>query len=292
MMENDGFIGLTAICGEEGTCKTSMALSFPRPLSHLDIDVGGYARASWRIDTEGIESHSFPKPLTDADIAKMKGGEYKQEASSRAIGVPKKIEGMKELWQTIIDQIVKDALDSSLHTIVIDSATMHYKIGCDAYLQELQEKQLYRWKNDQQTKNRPWNDSEYREKLQPMEYGVVYDRLQRIYHTCRSYRKNLVLVHYPTDEYGTIADGKGGFTEGKTGKIIMDGYKETAKFCDLIVWTELRENMVDGKKDTYPVAKITKCGIEGMGLRAKGMEIMANYDAIINLRNMLRGTTE
>ena len=154
---------IIALCGEEGSCKTTMALTYPKPLSHLDIDVGGYRRAAWRLDTSEIESHIFPKPLTDADIAKMKGiVEVNPKASTRTKAIPKKIEGMKELWQIIIDQIVKDALNPKLRSIAIDSATLHYKIGCDAYLQELQEKQLIKWKTNPPTKNLPFDENDYR----------------------------------------------------------------------------------------------------------------------------------
>ena len=202
----DDYLGIVTICGEEGTCKTSMSLTFPKPQSHLDIDVGGYKRAAWRIDTTGIETHSFPKPLTDADIAKMKGITTTEISTRTVTAIPKKIEGMKELWQNIIDQFVKNCLTPEIRTVIFDSATQMYKIGCDAYLQELQEKQLIRWKKDKP--GTPFDENDFREKLQPIEYGVVYDRLQRIYHTSRSYTKNLILIHYPTDEYGPMPDGK------------------------------------------------------------------------------------
>ena len=286
-MAIEEFIGIVAICGEEGTCKTTMALTFPKPLSHLDVDMGGYARAAWRLDVSEVESHSFPKPLTDADIAKMKG--ITTNVSTRTVAIPKKIEGMKDLWQLTIDQIVKDALNTEIKTIVIDSATMHYKIGCDAYLQELQEKQLSKWRNDPRTKNAPFDENDYREKLQPVEYGNVYSRLQAIYHTCRSYHKNLILVHYPTDEYGAVPDGKGNITEGKTGKIIMDGYKDTSKFADLILWLSIKETITAGVKEKHPVAKITKCGLAGMGLNAVGLEVPATYEGIINLQRLMKG---
>lgn len=292
----DDYLGIITICGEEGTCKTSMALTFPKPQSHLDIDVGGYKRAAWRIDTTDIETHSFPKPLTDADIAKMKGITTTEVSTRTVAAIPKKIEGMKELWQNIIDQIVKDCLKEDLKSLVIDSATQMYKIGCDAYLQELQEKQLIKWKKT--NPSTPFDENDFREKLQPIEYGVVYDRLQRVYHTSRSYRKNLILIHYPTDEYGPMPDGRGGFADGKTGKTIIDGYKETAKFSDLVVWLSVKSQMVlsdptDPKsqkvEEKYPVAKITKCGIEGTGLAAVGLEIPATYEGIVNIVSLLKG---
>ena len=82
--------------------------------------------------------------------------------------------------------------------------------------------------------------------------------------------------------------------DGKTGKIILDGFKETVKLVDLVVWTRIAERVVTVQDsppfmEKYPVAKFAKCGIEGMGLKAVGMEVMASYEAIINLRNMMRG---
>ena len=287
-MDEIEFIGIVLICGDEGTCKTSMGLSFPKPLSHLDIDMGGFIRGAWRIEQEGIESTSFPKPLTDSDIAKMKG--ITTEVSTRVMSVPKRVEGMKELWQKIIDKIVADCLNPDIKSIVIDSATLLYKIGCDAFLQELQEKQLARWKGDSTTRNLPFDENTYREKLQPIEYGNVYDRLQRVFHTARSYQKNLILIHYPTDEYGSIPDGKGGYNEGKTGKIIVDGYKDTAKYSDLVVWTLVKEVKEKGGKTTkLPTARITKCGIRGMGLQVVGMEVEASFEGVMGLRRMLAG---
>lgn len=293
----DDYLGIVAICGEEGSCKTTMSLTFPKPSSHLDIDVGGYKRAAWRIDTTDIETHSFPKPLTDADIAKMKGiVKPDPEVSTRAVAIPKKVEGMKELWQSIIDQLVQDCLREDIKSITMDSSTQMYKVGCDAYLQEIQEKQLIKWKKN--NPNTPFDENDYREKLQPVEYGVVYDRLQRIYHTSRSYKKNLILIHYPTDEYGPMPDGRGGFAEGKTGKTIMDGYKETAKFSDFVAWLSVKSRTVLSDptnpqspkiEEKYPVAKITKCGIEGTGLRAVGLEIPATYEGIVNIVNLLKG---
>lgn len=292
----DEYIGLVALVGEEGTGKTSMGLSFPKPLSHLDVDVGGYRRAAWRIDATGIETHSFPKPLTDADIAKMKGITTTEISTRKVTSIPKKIEGMKELWQNMIDQFVADCLKEDIKSIVIDSATMQYKIGCDAYLQELQEKQLIKHKKS--SPNTPFDENDFREKLQPIEYGIVYDRLQRIYHTSRAYRKNLILVHYPTDEYGPMPDGKGGFADAKTGRTIMDGYKDTAKFSDLVMWLSIKSHLVlsdptnpqsQKVEQKYPSAKITKCGIEGTGLAAVGLEIPAMYEEIVNIVNMLKG---
>lgn len=281
-MTEDEFIGVVAICGNEGTGKSSMALTFPRPIHHLDIDVGGFRRAIWRLeDKTNITSTSFPKPI---QMGKLMG---QDKQSSTRISVPKKVEGMKELWQAIITEFVTKCTNPDISTLIVDSATMLWNICHQAYLQELQERQLAN--HLKRSPNVPFDENDYRERLQPIEYGPANDRMTTVLHTARSYGKNLVLTHYPTDEYGPMPDGKGGMVEAKTGKKVIDGFKHTTKLADLVVWTDLKESNNQGVREYYPSCKVTKCGIEGMGLNAVGMEFVANFESLINLRNLLRG---
>ncbi len=279
----DDYLGITAIVGDEGTGKTTMALTFPRPVRHFDIDVGGFRRAAWRLeDTTDIVTKSYPMPI---QAGKLMG--QTTDASSR-IHIPKKVEGMKEMWQQIVQDFVEACQDTSVATIILDSSTLLWNINHKTELQMIQERQPAKHMKDKP--NIPFDENDYRERLQPVEYGPANDRMRQLLHTARSLQKNLVLVHYPTDEYGTVPDGKGGMVEGKTGKTILDGFKETVKLVDLVVWTRIAERTLEGNvNEKYPVAKIAKCGIEGMGLKAVGMEVIASYEAIINLKNMMRG---
>lgn len=291
----EDYLGITAICGDEGSGKTTMALSFPKPLRHFDIDVGGYRRAAWRMEMEGVATKAYPRPI---QINKLLG-QQKEEASTR-INFPKKVEGMKELWQTVVTDFVAACQDAEVATIVLDSATLLWTVCHNGVLQETQERQLANFKKNNQ--HTPFDENDYRERLQPVEYGPANDRMRQLLHTARSFQKNLVITHYPTDEYGAIPDGKGNMVEGKTGIKIMDGFKETLKLSDLVVWTSIKSQMVllDPKnpqsqkmEEKYPSAKITKCGIEGMGLSAVGLEIPATYEAFINIKNaMLVATKE
>ena len=281
----DDFIGITAICGDEGTGKTTMALTFPKPLRHFDIDVGGYRRAIWRLDTTDSASKSYPRPI---QVNKLMG--QQTTSVSTRIEIPKQVTGMKELWQNVVTDFVEACQDAAVRTIVLDSSTLLWNICHNAHLQELQERQKVKWTTNPDTKHRPWDDNEYRERLQPIEYGPANDRMRTLLHTARSFSKNLVLVHYPTDEYGTIPDGKGNMVEGKTGKTILDGFKETVKLVDLVVWTSIKSTLVQGVEQKSAVAKITKCGIEGMGLSAVGLEVEATYEGIVNLKNMMMGS--
>lgn len=275
----DDFIGITAICGDEGTGKTTMAITYPKPLRHFDVDVGGYRRAAWRLDTEGIVSKGYPKPI---QLDKLLG---QTGTPTTRLTIPKKVEGMKELWQRIVTDFVEACMDATVKTVVVDSATLLWNICHNSHLEELQEKQLAAHRK--KTPNIPFDENDYRERLLPVEYGPANDRMRTILHTARSYQKNLVLTHYPTDEYGTIPDGKGNLVEGKTGVIILDGFKETKKLVDLVVWCSIKGTVVEGIEQKQPIAKITKCGIEGMGLGAVGLEIPATYEGIINLKNLM-----
>ncbi len=293
-MELEGSV-IAAICGDEGTGKTTMALTFPKPLRHFDVDVGGYRRAIWRLDAEGIESKGYPKPI---QVAKLLGTKTDPSASTRIL-IPKKVEGMKELWQLIVTDFVAACQDTAVKTVVIDSATMLWGICHNSHLQMIQERQLA--KHMAVNRNRPFDENDYRERLQPIEYGPANDRMRTILHTARSYSKNLILTHYPTDEYGTIADSKGNMVEGKTGKVVLDGFKETKKLVDLVVWCSIKSSMVPSdpnKPDSpkvekkEPVCKITKCGLEGAGLAAVGLEIPATFEGVVNLVNLLKGAAK
>jgi len=257
-------------------------LTFPNPLRHFDIDVGGYRRAIWRLPASNVESKGYPKPI---QVDKLMGT---QGTPTTRLSIPKKVEGMKELWQQIVTDFVAACQDTEVKTIVIDSATLLWGVCHNSHLQELQERQIPKWKKDHP--NTPFDENEYRERLQPMEYGPANDRMRTILHTARSFQKNLVLTHYPTDEYAPMPDGKGGMADGKTGKKVIDGFKETLKLVDLVVWASIKEAASGGVTTKEPVCKITKCGLEGAGLAALGLEIPATYEGVVNLVNLLKGT--
>ena len=311
-MEVNDLLGIVAIVGEEGSGKSSMALSFPRKIFHFDIDVGGFKRAAWRLPEETriktLSTHEKLEPsiFTDFDIISKAYprpiqvdkllGLLTDKTSSRTIQVqfPKKVEGIKELWQVIVTDFVIVCQIPEVSSIIFDTSTLLWNIAHNTVLQEAQERQLYRWQQDSVHKNQKFDENEYRERLGEMEYGPANERITQLLHTARAFSKNLVLTHYPRDAYGMVADGKGGMEKGRTGEKELDGFKHTGKLADIIVWTSIKEDIVKGEngkpmKVKYPIAKFAKAGVEGMGLSAVGMEVPASFEGICNLRNLLRG---
>lgn len=307
--QNKNYIGDTSIVGEEGTCKSSMGLTWPKPLYYFEFDVGGFDRAVWRFEKEfkvlrlaanedipkdcldnyDIVSKPYPVPL---DITKLMGqiAEGKRTDAKFTVRFPKKVEGMKELWQIFVTDFVQLVQMPKLQTIQFDTSTVQYNISHKTILQELQERQVFNWKADQRTSSKPFDENSFRERLQPTEYGFAYDKLRQVYQTAQAYRKNTVSVHYPTDDYVKIPQQDGTTKEEKSGLKVPDGWKELSKIASLIVWTSIKENIViGGGRQKVPMCKITKCGIKGMGLDAVGMELPASFDSIINMRDAMSG---
>ncbi len=314
-MDLDNIIGIVAVVGPEGSCKTSMGLTFDKPLVHFDLDVGGFRRAKWRLP-EGtrvvcLQAHEniadikpgsfdiltkpFPRPV---ELSRLLGTEATQVSTRIQVQFPRKVTGMHELWQKIVRDFVTVCQWPEVVTIMIDSGTLFWFIDHRGYLQELQQKQLLKWQNDPAHKNQPFDENDYRERLQPIEYAEPNDRMTQIFHTARAFNKNLVLTFYPTDEYGPMPDGKGGYADQKTGKEIMDGFKNTGKLADLVVWTAVKSRLEPSDptnpnsmkvEKKVPFARIDKAGLDGMGISAVGMEVPATFEGIISLRNLMRG---
>lgn len=265
--------------GEEKTCKTTLALSFPKPLFHFDVDVGGYDRAAWRIDTEGVTSEKFYQPMK---IEKMMGQEVTEATKpgqKLSIRFPKKEVGMRELWQQIIRKYVEVLQDPTYKTIVFDSFTLMWNICHRSHLQEIQEKQIAKTPNVV--------DNDLRESLMPKEYGPANDRMRSIISNSRSMGKNLIITHYPKDVYGVRVTAQG--TEDyRTGAIAIDGFKEVAKLIDIAISTTTE--MRGTPKVKTPVCTITTCGLEGLGIAAEGIELPTpDYAGLMALVELFRG---
>jgi hypothetical protein len=300
------YLGVVSIVGEEGSCKSSMALTFPKPIYHFEIDIGGFSRAIWRIekqfkvkrlnqddDIQGVNfadfdiiSKPYPKPL---DISKLMGqlSEGKKTDKNFTVRFPKQVTGIKEIWQRIVTDFVIVCQQPAVSSIIMDTASLLYTYSHQGYLQECQERQILNWRSNSMTKNTPFDENNFRERLQPMEYATPFDRMEQIMQTAKSFRKNLILVHFPTDEYTKMVNEKGETVDGKSGVKIADGYKGIPKAADLIVWTYIKDSISMGRTTKQPLCKITKAGIDGFGLDAVGQEITATYEGIEALRNIL-----
>ena len=270
-----------AVWGAEGSGKTTFALTFPQPIFHLDLDVGGFARAIWRLDSAKITSKSYPTPI---QMEKLMGA----KKIGATVRFPRQVIGFKEVWQQIVVDFVAACQDKEINTIVVDSATQLWNIAHTSFLQEKQEIQM--------AKGITPEDDRFREQLQPVEFPN--DRIRSIIYTARSCGKNLVLTHYPRNIYRERATNRG-IEKYKTDEIEPDGFRDTRKLVDVVfwVWADNARPALGTQPATpvmplvMPRAKITdKCGLEGMGMSAVGLELPeASYQGLLKLREFMQG---
>ena len=261
---------IVVICGEEKSWKSTMALTFPRKLVHFDLDVGGWNRASWRIDKTDVVSKPYLLPI---QMEKLMGLGPKKDGVS--VRFPRKVVGYKETWQKIVIDFVAACQDESVKTVVMDSGTQLWTIAHTGLLQEKQEIQLSRGMKE--------DDDKFRERLQPVEFPN--DRMRTLIYTAGSYHKHLILTHYPKPVYKEKVTEKG-IESYKSDEVTVDGFKETERLADLVVWLSMEK---DKEGHLASIATITRCGIEGMGTAAHGLTIDPSYQGILDLQETMRG---
>lgn len=274
---------ICAIWGAEKTGKTTLALTFPPPIVHFDIDVGGFSRAAMSnsngdyILGNGMKvkakSEPFAVPL---QISKLLG----KGAADPSIRISPKVVGMRELWQRFLQAYVAALEDKTVNTIIIDSGTGLWEIVRQSYLQEKQEAQEINGVIPANVK--------YRESLQSIEYAEPNNRMRSVIYAPRTFNKNLILTHYPREVYAQRLTERG-VMDVPTGQFEIDGYKYTSALVDLLIMTQIKviETGIPPVKRALPVGTIT---LSGVGLSIVGSEIPdPTYEKIINLVNMARG---
>lgn len=201
---------ILSIWGETKTCKTTLALTFPTPLLHFEFDPGGFDRAAPRF------------------VEEIQSGAIKSQVYIAPIQYVVKLQGMKELWYKLLADYNRALEDKRIKTIVMDTATQLQQIARAGYLQQLQDKEPSR------------------QKLQQYEYTEPNARMRSIIYAARGHNKNLVLVHFATDDYITRPNPTTGALEQITsGKLVLDGFRETERLVDMDVYCYTTETQVE-----------------------------------------------
>lgn len=265
---------VVSIWGPEGTWKTSILLSWVDlgKLIHYEFDIGGFVRAAWRFTPAQLALITNKQFATPIQLERLKG------TDSPTSRLPKKLIGVKELWQAFVIDFVATCQTPDIVTIGFDSSTKLWNIVTRAYLQELQEKQLAQGVTE----------DKIREKLIQIEYGEPNDRMATLIYTARSYKKNLILIHYPRDQYKEFINAQGMKESLNTGVLEPDGFKETRKLIDLELHTEWVKDK--NNQDTIAVRILNKCALVGVGTKGLGLYLPTpDYKGIETLVKGLKG---
>jgi hypothetical protein len=294
----------------EGSGKSSFGLTWPKPLYHMEFDIGGFDRAAWRLpegtrvlrllphdDVKSVDWSKWdivtkPYPLP-VQLEKLLGTLQSAIKDNKVtLRPPRQVTGYKELWEELVIDFVNVCQAKEVKTIMPDSSTKMWEI---AHQSVLQDKQAIKMATGMKT-----DDPNFPYNLQPMDYPN--DRIEQMVATARAYGKNIIGTHYPKDVYKTLTNEKGQSVSMPSGEKLPDGFKHTLKISDVAFWAWTAPNskmyLDDAKKERNPnygkpephVKIDLKCGLPMMGMSYVGYELAEpTYDYLQSIISMLRG---
>lgn len=174
---------IVAIDGESGSGKNRLAFSAPDPIAFMSFDPN-YEKAYREAKASGVRIHRVGYSVP---IIKPDGRDG--EKIAKALG---------EVWDEFSNDFMGAVRDSSIETIVIDTATELFELVTYA---------IY-GKNVQ---------------VMPKERGHAYAAYRQVIREVENTSKNLVLLHKLKDEWRN---------DKSTGNRIRAGYKDTAFCCN------------------------------------------------------------
>jgi hypothetical protein len=274
---------IVSLVGEEKTGKTSLAMTAPKPIFHMDFDVGGFNRASWRFQEElrsgQIISTSYhaPQQADPVSVTALKSA-IKMRQNSAGIRPSRTgaLVGLTELWyDRFLTDYIKALEDPQIRTIVLDSFTMVWSLCHGSLLQEKQQRQK--------------QGDQLREQLLQIEYGQANERMRSIVFAARETNKNLIVVHHTDDKYGQQLNDRGQVESIIVGKT-HGGWKHIRPLVDLEIWTEISQVRGTVPAKRVPTARIELSGLhmDAVGLRFED----PNWDNIFQMIKVLRGEVE
>lgn len=245
---------IVAIWGENKTAKTTLALTFPSPIYHFDIDFG----------IDRARNSGYGKEL-------LKDAVIETNPYSVPVQISSKVEGMRELWFKILKDYMDQLKKKEVKTIVFDTATQLLDVNRLSFLQERQEKDRTEGKR-------------VREALGTFEYTEPNARMRSLFYMARAAGKNLVLTHYAQEEFKDRLTSTGQKESYRTGVMLLHGFKDTSGLVDLVIHTF---NKYSDTGVPQPHGVIT---LSGLDLAMVGQEMEApTYEKIEAMMSMLRG---
>ena len=259
------------IWGPDKSCKTTLGLTFPKPLALFEFDVGSYERAKYRFTEEvskGLIIYNvYPTPI-QANLAPT-------------FQITEKLVGIKELWRSFLQAYYEALTNPEIATLMIDTFTLNWEVGRQGFLQEKQESQ--------------GPNEKLRERLLPIEYAEPNARMRAILHAAKSQNKHLVLTHHAKDEYKPMPTERG-IEDMRTGNKERAGWVPLGDVVDIMVETYLDKkpalkqgNVVIQPADEKTVPYCKVC-LSGVALELVGLEFREpSYDKIMEQINRIRG---
>lgn len=254
---------IMGIWGPVKTAKSTLALTLPKPLVHIDLDQS-VDRALVRFQDCTIQRVPYGVPLSQVQL--------NFDITTKPYQLPvkwgEKVSGMVDLWALLWADLQVICESNEIASLVIDTGTILRHINVQMYLEKAQ-----------QVNNT-------RTSLSPIEYGKPNAEMRAFLGAPRTYGKNLAIVHHVGGIYEEhmIPDGRGNIKKEsiKVGDT-WDGFTATDQFVDIMLRTN--KIVLDGNVPK-PEAIVEICGYT-LAMEGKTIED-ASFDKILTMINSLR----
>jgi len=256
------------IWGDIKTCKTTFALTFPKPLIHFDLDQG-IKRALPRFREFSYQQVAENMPLSS--VTKL------TDIISKPYRLPIKWPGqpvasMLSLWDVFMDDLRVACETPEIKTIVVDTGSVLWRIATQAHLERVQ-------------KEKP-----ERVNLIQIEYAKPNTEMRGAIGAVKAYGKNLVMVHHVGGIYKDVLTAKG--VEQQRVGDTWEGFGGMGGMVDIVVRAyidHVQGNYIAGKGLTYTQVPTIAIETSGVTLAAEGMTLPnPKYETLMGLLNALR----
>jgi len=257
---------LLCVWGDIKTAKTTLALSFPTPIFHIDLDFS-FRRAIPRFEDQySVLALSDDKPVTEALLGSA-------DIITKQYQLPIKlsrgaVKGSLNLWEKqLVPDFITAVTSSNIKSIIVDTGSVMWKLDTDAQLDRVQQAA---------SKN-----NRTRENLIQIEYSQPNMEMRGLIGAVRTYGKNLCMTHHIGGIYQDhlTAQGKESIRVGDT----WDGFNHLGALVDVVIKTSI-DKTTPGS--IIPVGDIETCGYS---LEAEGIKLpYPSYTSLLGLINGLR----
>ena len=246
---------LLGVYGEVKTAKSSIGLTFPRPMVYINFDQG-FHRAAWRFPHYKVEHLNNLDSM--ADIINRTNGQsdvYLRTYQLPFVWPGKKAQGYIQIYDNLLlHDFVALYSDPRIKSVVIDTGSLLWSFICDTHLERL-------------------NTFKPRENLLQYDYRRPNLDMRTIIGSARHYGKNLCVIHHVGGVYENRKQGKIDVSV-KVGET-WSGWKEMGGLVDIVGRT-YKEEVVQGPNGALVTQKCMpylvpeKCGLT---LAAEGQRI-------------------
>jgi hypothetical protein len=247
------------------TGKSTLALTWPKPMVHMDFDQG-FHRAEPNFLNLKVVKVPLGEPLEKwLPIALGQGAEIITKPYPLPVKWGSTVAGYIDLWNEIVGDLKVIYENQYVQTLCMDTGSVFWEIRVQAQLEKAQQRNATRTR------------------LQEIEYGEPNSDMRAMLGACRTYGKNLITVHHVGGVYEPKLTAQG--TESVRVGDTYSGWKHTGALVDIILKTNKIE-AVNGQPAQIE-AMILTCGLT---LAAEGQVVPdASFESILALVNSLRG---